>query len=478
MRKTKIVSTIGPASESHEVMKELVLAGLDIARFNFSHGLHDKVTQWATTMRKVCQETGRTVALLGDTKGPEIRIGMFADGKVELTAGGKFTLTTDDVDGTAEKVSVTYEDFAKEMSKGNRVLLDDGLIELVVESVSGNDVHTTIVNGGAISGKKSVNLPDVNVKMPYLSAQDRRDIKFIVENDFDFIAASFVRSAEDVKILREEVAKTNPNSEVKIIAKIENAEGVKNADEILEASDGLMVARGDLGVEVDFQELPDIQKRLIKQTRRAGKNVITATHMLESMIQNPRPTRAEVSDVANAVYDGTSGVMLSGETAMGKYPVEALSAMASIAEYAEGTIHYARRFRQEEYENKSVRDAISHATVTMAHNLNAKAILCITESGGTARSVSRFRPQCPIIGCTPNPVAQRQLKMAWGVTPILTQEGSDTKALIDQAIEASLEKGLIVKGDTIVITAGVPVGHHAETNMVRVYTVGEEEAVL
>jgi len=459
-------------------MKELVDAGLDIARFNFSHGKHDMVTKWADTMRRVCLDTGKTVALLGDTKGPEIRIGTFADGKITLTNGGTFTLTTDDIDGTASKVSVTYKNFPKEVAVGNRVLLDDGKRELTVESISGNDVHTRVVTGGNLSGRKSINLPDVNVKMPYISEQDVRDIKYIVKNKFDFIAASFVRSADDVNVLRTEIAKTDPDSQIKIIAKVENAEGVANIDEILKVADGLMVARGDLGVEVDFEDVPIRQKEFIKKTRRLGKNVITATHMLETMIENPRPTRAEVSDVANAVYDGTSAIMLSGETAMGEYPIEALSAMARIAEHIENDIDYPKRFWQDEFTPGTVRDAISHATVAMAHNLDAKAILCITMSGGTARSVSRFRPKSPIIGCTPNPIVHRQLKMAWGITPLLTKESSDTKVLITQAIEAAQEKGLIADGDTIVITAGVPVGNQGETNMVRVYTVGEESSVL
>jgi len=477
MRKTKIVATLGPASWNHATLTALVEAGLDVARFNFSHADYDLMREKAALLRQISKETGRNVALLADTKGPEIRTGIFANGAEELVAGNTFTLTVDECEGTAQKVSVTYKNMPNEVKKGNRILLDDGLIELIVEEVVGNDIVTKIINGGTIKNKKSVNLPDVSLKMDFISEQDARDLAFIVQEGFDFLAASFVRNIEDVNVLKAEIAKHDPACAMKIIAKIENGEGVNNADAILDACDGVMVARGDLGVEVDFDMLPRIQKDLIKQSRKLGKTVITATQMLESMSVNPRPTRAEVSDVANAIYDGTSAIMLSGETAAGKWPVEAVKTMVRIAERVEGDINYIKRFKDDEESSCEIRDAVSHGTVMLAHNLNAAAILSITLSGGTARNVSRFRPVCPIIACTPNPVAYRQMKLEWGVTALLTEEKSDTTALFNQAVTLAVDNGYIKKGDVVVITAGVPVCGRGETNLLKVHVVGEDMVI-
>lgn len=478
MRKTKIVATLGPATDNPEIMRSMILAGLDVARFNFSHGQYDEIRQRVETVRALCEETGRAVALLADTKGPEVRLGSFEDGRAELIEGSLFILTTEQITGNSQKASVSYEGLVRDIAPGNRILLDDGLIELMVEQVSGTEITTRVINGGFVSNKKSVNVPGVSLNIPFISAKDRADLRFITEIGFDFIAASFVRSDADIKQMREELHRMGGES-IKIVAKIENAEGVRNADAILAASNGLMVARGDLGVELAFEELPIIQKELIKKAYRQGKNVITATQMLESMIKNPRPTRAETSDVANAIYDGTSAIMLSAETSVGKYPVEALKTMARIAERAENDIDYLKRFRLSAYKPEtSVTNAISHATVTTAHDLGAAAILIVTKSGYTARNVSKFRPLCPIIVCTPDPIVQRQLKMAWGVIPLLTKEETNTADLFTSAVEAALAGGYIHAGDLLVITAGIPVGVSGTTNMLKVHEVGEKIAVF
>ena len=475
MRKTKIVSTLGPSTDDPKVLAALFAAGLDVARFNFSHGDYDSHLKRIELFRKVCKDTGATVAMLADTKGPEIRLGTFKTGKVELVAGSNFTLTTNTVEGDASIASVTYMGLASEVSPGTRILLDDGLIDLTVESATGTDIVTKVMNGGEISDRKSLNVPGVKLNMPYISSKDRSDLRFFVENGFDIIAASFVRSADDIMEMREELKRVDSNYKLKIIAKIENSEGVKNADAILAAADGLMVARGDLGVEVAFEDLPIIQKSLIQKALQKGKSVITATQMLESMIHNPRPTRAETSDVANAIYDGTGSIMLSGETAVGHYPVEALSAMAKIAERIEKDIDYRHRFDRGDYRPEpSITNAISDATVTTAHDLQAAAILTVTLSGFTALNIAKFRPQCPIIACTPDPVVQRQLKLVWGVIPLLTIKETDTNDLFDHAIQTALDGGHINKGDLVVLTAGVPVGHTGTTNMLKVHVVGEK----
>jgi len=475
MRKTKIIATLGPATDDPDVLHKMLSSGLDVARFNFSHGDYESHKIRIDNFRDTCNETHSTVALLADTKGPEIRLGKFDGGKAELSSGKKFTLTTEDIIGNSTQASVTYEGLPADVDTGTRILLDDGLIELIVESVSGANITTRIINGGKISDRKGVNVPGVKLEMPYISAKDRADIRFFVENRFDFIAASFVRSADDVNEIRDELNRIDSKCSIKIISKIENAEGVSNIDSILKVSDGIMVARGDLGVEVEYEELPIIQKNLIQRSVQMGKPVITATQMLESMINNPRPTRAETSDVANAIYDGTSAIMLSGETATGKYPAEALAAMAKIAERIERAIDYRQNFfrRGERKAEQSITNAISHATVTTSHDLDTAAILTVSMSGNTAHYVSKFRPKCPIIACTPDPVARRQLKLAWGVVPLLTKPETDTSALFNSAVTCAKNAGIIKEGELIVLTAGVPVGHSGTTNMIKVHVVGE-----
>jgi len=475
MRKTKIVATLGPATDDHNVLCSLIKAGLDVARFNFSHGSHEEHLARLNRFRAACEETGVPVAALADTKGPEVRLGTFDGGEAMLVAGNIFTLTTDDIVGDSTRASISYANLPVEINVGTRILLDDGLIELTVESITGMNIVTRIVNGGKISNRKSLNVPAVNLDIPYICAKDRSDLRFIVENGYDIIAASFVRSAADIKHVRDELYRIDSNNKIKIIAKIENAEGVHNLESILTECDGIMVARGDLGVELEYEELPIVQKDMIRRTRQQGKPVITATQMLESMIVNPRPTRAETSDVANAIYDGTSAIMLSGETAVGKHPVEALSAMAKIAERIEKAIDYHDRFRSEIYLSKaSITNAISHATVTTAHDLNASAILTVSLSGKTAQNVAKFRPACPIIACTPDPMVRRQLKLNWGIVPLLTQEESDTTELFSHAVESAQEAGCVNEGDLVVLTAGVPVGHSGTTNMLKVHVVGEK----
>ena len=475
MRKTKIVATLGPATDDPDVMRAVLAAGLNVARFNFSHGDYESHKKRIDFFREMCKETGSTVAMLADTKGPEIRLDVFKDGKAELIEGSTFTLTTNTVTGSAAIVGVSYAGLPGEVSPGTRILLDDGLIELSVESVTGTDVVTRVITGGDISDRKSLNVPGVSLDIPYISAKDRSDLRFFIENDFDLIAASFVRSANDINDMREELRRVDSDYKIKIIAKIENAEGVKNADSILSAADGLMVARGDLGVEVAYEDLPIIQKDLIAKALRQGKSAITATQMLESMIHNPRPTRAETSDVANAIYDGTGSIMLSGETAVGKHPVEAVSAMAKIAERIEKSIDYRQRFTQGNFKSESsITNAISHATVTTAHDLQAAAILTVTLSGYTALNIAKFRPSCPIIACTPDPRVQRQLKLVWGVVPLLTNQETATNDLFDHAVETALSAGYVNKGDLVVLTAGVPVGHTGTTNMLKVHVVGEK----
>jgi len=475
MRKTKIVATLGPSSDDPEILSSMIKAGLDVARFNFSHGDHDSHRKRVDSLRNVCETIGATVALMADMKGPEIRLDVFSGGAAELTTGSTFTLTTGAIVGDASRVGISYENLPREVSPGSRILLDDGLIELLVESVSGSNITTRVISGGSISDRKGVNIPGVRLDIPYISGKDRSDLRFIVETGFDIVAASFVRSADDIRDIRDELHRIDSNNRIKIIAKIENAEGVTNADSILSASDGLMVARGDLGVEVAYEDLPIIQKELIKKALHQGKSVITATQMLESMIHNPRPTRAETSDVANAIYDGTGAIMLSGETAMGKYPVEAVSAMANIAERIERDIDYCHIFGQGFHKPEaSVTNAISHATVTTAHDLQASAILTVTISGDTARNVAKFRPLCPIITCTPHPIVQRQLKLVWGVIPLLVKEETDTTALFNSAVDVALKSGYISEGDLVVLTAGVPVGHSGTTNVLKVHVVGEK----
>jgi len=473
MRRTKIVATLGPSTDDPAVLRSLLEAGMNVARFNFSHGSHEEHKARATLLRNTCKELGRTIALMADTKGPEIRLGLFEGGKTELETGNMFTLTAADILGDNTKASVTYDSLPGEVKEGTRILLDDGLIELAVESIYGKEIKTKIINGGPISNRKGVNVPDISLNIPYISAKDRMDLRFCVENDFDIIAASFVRSAEDVREMREELYRLNYGNKIKIIAKIENAQGVKNVDSILTVSDGLMIARGDLGVELDYEELPIIQKDLIKKAVSRGKPCITATQMLESMINNPKPTRAETSDVANAIYDGTSAIMLSGETAAGKHPLKAFTTMSKIAERIEKEIDYRQRFFRGEFRTEtSITNAISHATVTTAHTLRTAAIITVSMTGATAQNVAKFRPTCPIIACTPYPIIERQLNLNWGVIPLLAEKEEETAAMFNSAVESALAAKYVEKGDLVVLTAGVPAGHSGTTNMLMVHVVG------
>ncbi|MEG2087509.1 MAG: pyruvate kinase [Angelakisella sp.] len=474
MRKTKIICTLGPASTDKKIIRSMLEAGMNVARFNFSHGSYEEHLGKLITIRELRTELNRPVATLLDTKGPEIRLRKFEGGRTELVAGSTFTLTTREVLGDATQVAVTYQNLPHDVAKGTRILLDDGLIELRVLEVKNNtDVVCTVLNNGKISDRKGVNLPGTRISMPYLSETDRNDILFGIEQGFDFVAASFARSAQDIMDIRQVLTQHGGRS-IKIIAKIENAEGVANIDQILKTADGIMVARGDLGVEIDLQEIPILQKMLIRKCYQSGKMVITATQMLESMSTNPRPTRAEASDVANAIYDGTSAIMLSGETAAGSYPVEAVKTMATIAERVENDIDYRKRFRNREDEaSPSITDAISHATCTTAHDLHAAAIIPVSKSGRTARMISKYRPAVPIIACTSNECTYRQLSLSWGVTPIMMDEVDNTDDLLEQAIQAALENShLLHDGDLVVLTAGIPVGMSGTTNLLKVQTVG------
>ncbi len=467
MRKTKIVCTLGPASNSEEIIEKLILSGMDAARFNFSHGTHETHLALLTRFKHVRDSLGRPVATILDTKGPEIRIRTFRCGQIALAEGDAFTLTTRQVDGDANIVSVTYDNLHQELTPGCHILVDDGLVDLEVQDISGQDIHCKVVTGGELSSNKSINIPGVHIHLPALTEKDKADLRFGVENDFDFIAASFVRQASDVEEIRA-VLDALGGRDIGIIAKIENREGVDNLDAIVDVSDGIMVARGDMGVEIPAHEVPIVQKRMIKSAIRKGKHVITATQMLDSMIRNPRPTRAEVSDVANAVFDGTSCVMLSGETASGKYPVEALQTMVDIAVAAENDIDYWKRFRNATYNHtNTITDAISHTSCLTAMDLSATAILAATRSGYTARMISRFRPGCMVAALTTEERVRRQLAISWGVAPYLVGNVDSTDRLFSLSVDAARKEGLVEKGDTVVITAGVPIGHSGSTNLIK-----------
>ncbi len=471
MRKTKIICTLGPSTDKEEVLRQMMLEGMDVARCNFSHGTYEEHKKRMDTVKKLRKEVKKPIAILLDTKGPEVRVKTFKDGKVTLEEGQLFTLTSEEVEGTKEKVSVTYNRLYEDLDVGMRVLIDDGLIEMKVERVDKKDIVCRVVNGGVVSNRKGVNVPDVDLSMPYISDKDREDILFGIEEDVDFIAASFVQKKEDILQLRKLLEK-NGGEDIKIISKIENAQGVANIDDIIEVSDGIMVARGDMGVEIPYEEVPVIQKEIIKKVYRAGKQVITATQMLESMIKNPRPTRAETTDIANAVYDGTSAIMLSGETAAGAYPAEAVRTMVKIAERTERDVDYRKRFFQIEREaNPDITDAICHATCTTALDVNAKAILTVTKSGRSARMISRYRPVSDIISFATTEKVCRQLSLAWGVKPLLIKEEKDVFGLFDKAVQAAEKNGLLEKGDLAVITSGVPIGISGTTNMMKVQVV-------
>ncbi|MGN0130831.1 MAG: pyruvate kinase [Lachnospiraceae bacterium] len=467
MRKTKIICTIGPASESEEKLRELMLAGMNVARFNFSHGTHEEQKKKLTSVLKVSNELGLPVATLLDTKGPEIRLRDFENGRAELCAGQAFSLTTEEVMGTKDRAAITYKNLKNDVKPGMTILIDDGKIEMTIEKISGEDIICRVVNGGVVSNHKGINVPGAILSMPYISDVDYEDIKFCAQMGYDFLAASFARTKEDILEVRKILDENN--SKAKIIAKIENMQGIENLDEILEVSDGIMVARGDMGVEIPLEEVPVIQKDMIKKAVSKGKHVITATQMLESMISNPRPTRAETADVANAIYDGTTAIMLSGETAAGKYPVEAVTTMAKIAERAERDIDYGSRMKKNDSAQKAdITTAISHATCTTAMDLKAAAIITVTMSGFTAGMISRYKPGCPIIGCSVNPRVCRQLNLSWGVAPLLIKKEETADDLFEEASRAAEKAGLVKKGDVVVLTAGVPLGTAGTTNMIRV----------
>lgn len=470
MRKTKIICTLGPASESEEKLREIMLAGMNVARFNFSHGSHEEHKRKFDRVVKIRGELGIPVATLLDTKGPEIRLKDIEGGKTELHNGQKFTLTTEDMLGTNEMVSITYKNLLHDISVGTTILIDDGLIEMVVDEITDTDIICTVINGGPISNHKGVNVPGAELSMPYLSEQDKSDIMFGCDMGFDFVAASFVRCKEDILSVRKIIE--DSGSHMQIIAKIENMQGIHNLKEIVEVSDGIMVARGDLGVEIPLEEVPVIQKEMIKLAESEGKQVITATQMLDSMIKNPRPTRAEVADVANAIYDGTTAIMLSGETAAGAYPVEAVKTMAKIAERTEKDINYNERLKKREnIIDYDITTAISHATCTTAKDLNAAAIITVTISGFTAGMISRYKPNCPIIACSVSPKICRQMNLYWGVTPMWIPRENSADDLFEDAVRAAEKEGYIKKGDTVVLTAGVPLGVSGKTNMIRVVEV-------
>ena len=474
MRKTKIICTLGPSTDNKEVLKRLVEEGMDVARFNFSHGSYEEHGGRFELLEKIRKETGKHVAALLDTKGPEIRLKEFKDGKVHLDKGQLFTLTTQDVEGTKDKVSITYKDLPKDLEIGARVLIDDGLIGMVAKEITETDIVCEVLNDGFVSNKKGVNVPDTFLSMPYVSSKDRADIVFGIEKGYDFIAASFVRSADDVLEVRKILEQNNCNS-IHIISKIENIQGVENIDEIIKVSDGIMVARGDMGVEIPLEDVPSIQKMIIKKVYKDGKQVITATQMLDSMMKNPRPTRAEATDVANAIYDGTSAIMLSGETAAGKYPVEALQTMVKIARRTEHDIDYKKRFLNQETKNLGdVTEAISHSTCMTAHDLDAKAIIGVSKSGKTVRGIAKFRPDCPILGCSTFSHVCRQMNLIWGVIPMLLEEKEDTFELFQYTVIEAKKHHYLQDGDVTVITAGLPLGKSGTTNMIKVQIVGEE----
>lgn len=471
MRKTKIICTLGPATDDGDILEKLIQEGMDVARLNFSHGTHEQQKERLTKVRLLRERYGRPVATLLDTKGPEIRVRDFKDGKIMLHAGDTFVLTGREVDGDEHIVSITYPDLVKDVQVGQRILIDDGLIEMEVQSLDGSDISCLVKNDGAVSNHKGINVPGIHLSLPYISEGDRDDILFGIQEDVDYVAASFVRTADDVKQIRTLLAE-NGGEQIKIIAKIENGEGVDCIDEIIDVSDAIMIARGDMGVEIPTEEVPVIQKMIIKKVYEAGKQVITATQMLDSMMHNPRPTRAESTDVANAIYDGTSAIMLSGETAAGQYPVESLQMMVRIANRTEGDIDYRKRFFQRERQaDPDVTDAICHATCTTAHDINARAIITVTKSGRSARNISKYRPDCDIIGCSITDKVYRQLNLSWGVMPVLLQEKKDVFELFEHGICVCRRMGLVDVGDTVVFTSGVPIGISGTTNMIKVQTV-------
>ncbi len=469
MRKTKIVCTLGPATDKEDVLEQLIASGMNVARLNFSHGDYKEHKARMDKVKELRKKYNTQTAIMLDTKGPEIRLGLFEQGEVILKENQKFTLYCTEHPGNEEGVSITYQDLYQDVAEGTMILIDDGLVEMQVDEIKDKAIVCTVKNGGKISGRKGVNVPNVKLSMPFLSEKDKEDILFGIQEDVDFIAASFVRRADDIHKMRKYL-NDHGGYDIHIIAKIENMEGVTNIDDILEAAEGVMVARGDMGVEIPYEEVPVIQKMIIKKGVNLGKQIITATQMLDSMMKNPRPTRAETTDVANAIYDGTGAIMLSGETAAGLYPVESLLTMIKIADRTEQDIDYGGRMKKCDATACSVdiTTAISHATCTTAMDLNAAAIITVTMSGFTAGMISRYKPGCPIIGCSVNPRVCRQLNLSWGVAPLLIEREETADDLFDEASRAAEKAGYVKKGDIVVLTAGVPLGTVGTTNMIRV----------
>lgn len=472
MRKTKIICTLGPAVDDDELLKGLIQKGMDVARMNFSHGSHEEHQGRLDRVRKVIKELNQNVAILLDTKGPEIRTGKFETKEVVLEEGQTFVLVNDEIIGDKTRCTVSYKNLYQDVKKGTSILMNDGLIELRVEQIKGKDIYCTVMNGGVLGNNKNMNVPNAEIMLPALTERDISDLQFAAKNNYDFIAASFIRKASDVLEIKKVLEKAG-DSDIKVIAKIENRQGIDNIDEIIKVADGIMVARGDLGNEIPVEEVPVVQKMIINKCNLAGKPAITATQMLDSMIRNPRPTRAEASDVANAIFDGTSAIMLSGETANGKYPIEAVETMAKIAAKAESSIEYWKRYQTNNFQlQPSITNAISHATCTTAMDLHASAIVTVTESGHTARMISRFRPACPIIATTSNPKVQRQMALIWGVQAYLVEAAKDSDELFDVSIKTAEESGIAKTGDLFVVTGGSPVGVSGTTNLLKVHVVG------
>ena len=475
MRKTKIVCTLGPATDDENILRKMIEEGMNVARFNFSHGNHEEQMERLSSFRKIRKEVGQPIAALLDTRGPEIRLGKFVDGGTQLVNDQFFILTPEEIEGDNNRATVSYQTLCEDISEGCRILLDDGKIDMVVTEICGADIKCQVLNGGYISNRKGVNIPGVRLSLPYISSQDHDDILFGIKNDFDFVAASFARTASDILEIRS-LLDQNDGKDIKIIAKIENQEGLDNIEEILSLSNGIMIARGDMGVEIDFTEIPIIQKELISRCYTSGRPAITATQMLDSMMSNPRPTRAEITDVANAVYDGTSAIMLSGETAAGEYPIESLQTMVAIAKRTEAAISYDARFTKSttHTEQLTVPAAVASATISTAMDIRAKAIITVTKSGETARLVSKNRPSIPVFACVTTEKVYQQLSLSWGITPILMKNANNTDDLIKFSVEVTQKAGYIKEGDLVVITAGVPVGVPGTTNMIETHIVGDE----
>lgn len=474
MRKTKIICTIGPVSENRETLSQIIKAGMNASRHNFSHGDHAEHGERITLVKQLSKEFNKPIAVILDTKGPEIRTGNFTEGKVELKEGTSFTIyCKEQVSGDASKCSVSYDDLSYDVKPGNMILIDDGLVGLEVQSVEANKIHCIVKNSGMVGTHKGVNVPGVSINLPAITEKDIADLKFGIEVGVDIIAASFIRKAADVLEIRK-VLQDNGGSNILIFSKIENQEGVNNLDEIIKYSDGIMVARGDLGVEIPIEQLPLVQKLIIEKCNFAGKPVITATQMLDSMIRNPRPTRAEASDIANAIFDGTDSIMLSGETANGKYPVEAVKTMAKIAETAESKLNYEEGLKKKRKAHiPNVPNAISLATCNTAAELNASAIITVTQSGNTAKMVSKYRPECPIIAVTPYDYVARKLALNWGIFPIIADKEENNDELITKSVDIVLETGFVRKGDLVVIASGIPFNLEGSTNMMKVHIVGD-----